>query len=108
MAEAATPLDARGMKRALLVLAAGLCAALALAGAGWARSSAAVAYDGGTMPQRAQVRAALAASSFDRSVIPAPVTVHIVRGVLSHAAPGEVWLDGDLLDSGRFGWAVVQ
>jgi hypothetical protein len=66
-------------------------------------------FDGGTTSQRSQVRAALRASSFDWSVVPAVVTVHIVRGLdSSEAAPGEIWLDADLLDSGTFAWGVVQ
>lgn len=66
-------------------------------------------FDGGTVSQRSQVRAALRASSFDWSVVPAVVTVHIVRGLgNSEAAPGEIWLDADLLDSGTFAWGVVQ
>ena len=66
-------------------------------------------FDGGTTSQRSQVRAALRASSFDWSVVPALVTVHIVRGLdSSEAAPGEIWLDADLLDSGTFAWGVVQ
>jgi hypothetical protein len=66
------------------------------------------AFDGGTPEEQAQVTAALAASSFDFSVIPSTVTVHIVRGTDSKAIPGEIWLDADLLDSGTFAWGVVQ
>ena len=51
---------------------------------------------------------ALRASSFDWSVIPATITVHIARGVASGAAQGDVWLDADLLDSGAFAFGVVQ
>jgi len=64
--------------------------------------------DGGTADERAQVHLALRASDFDWSVLP-PVVVHIVRGgVVSHATRGEVVLDADLLDAGRFSWGVVQ
>jgi hypothetical protein len=93
---------------ALLVLVLALSALSLGCGASWARSNADLAFDGGTGPQRAQVRAALAASSFDWSAIAARATVHVPRGVDSHAQPGEVWLDASLLDSGRVGWAVVQ
>jgi hypothetical protein len=66
-------------------------------------------FDGGTVSQRSQVRAALRASSFDWRVVPVLVTVHIVRGLDSpEAAPGEIWLDANLLDSGTFAWGVVQ
>jgi len=102
-------IDAGSVKRIVPVVVALLLAALTLGcGVSWARSSADLAFDGGTPAQRAQVRAALAASSFDWSAIASRVTVHVQRGVDSHAAPGEVWLDSSLLDSGRFGWAVVQ
>jgi hypothetical protein len=64
--------------------------------------------DGGTTAERTAVRDALAASSFDWSLVPVQVKIHVVRGVVSHAVPGEIWLDGNLLDSGRFAWGVVQ
>ena len=64
--------------------------------------------DGGTTDERAQVHLALRASQFDWSILP-PVLVHIVRGgIVSHATPGEIVLDADLLDAGRFSWGVVQ
>jgi hypothetical protein len=65
-------------------------------------------FDGGTSAQQAQVRAALEASSFDWGVVPGTVIVHIGGGDGPHAAPGAIWLDGRLLDSGRFSWGVVQ
>lgn len=65
-------------------------------------------FDGGTPAQQAQVRAALDASSFDFSLVPGPVTIHVVRGVVPEASPGQIWLDASLLDSGRFAWGVVQ
>ena len=65
-------------------------------------------FDGGTRGQRTQVQKALAASSFDWSVVPRQITIHIEVGVESRAAPGEIWLDARLLDSGRFSWGVVQ
>ena len=65
-------------------------------------------FDGGTPAEQAQVEAALDVSSFDFSVVPGPVTIHIARGVSSGAAPGQIWLDADLLDAGRFAWGVVQ
>lgn len=67
-----------------------------------------VSFDGGTHAQRAQVQAALRASSFRWELIPQTVTVHIGRGLVSRAGSGTVWLDADLLDSGIFSWGVVQ
>jgi hypothetical protein len=66
-------------------------------------------FDGGTASEQQQVRAGLDASSFDWSVVPARITIHIQRGLAgSYAVPGQIWLDADLLDSGRFSWGVVQ
>jgi hypothetical protein len=65
-------------------------------------------FDGGTGAEQAQVRAALAASSFDWSLVPGPVVIHIAAGAASHAAAGQIWLDANLLDAGRFSWGVVQ
>jgi hypothetical protein len=64
--------------------------------------------DGGTPAERQTVVAALQASSFDWSIVPAVVTIHVVRGADSFAIPGEIWLDADLLDAGAFAWGVVQ
>ncbi len=66
------------------------------------------AFDGGTQAERAQVRLALDASSFNWDVVPGVVAIHITRGVDSQATPGQIWLDADLLDAGRFAWGVVQ
>jgi hypothetical protein len=91
-----------------LIFAAGVAVALALfvapacAGGGDSR------FDGGGREARAQVRAALNASSFDWDVVPVRVTVHIRRGVSPHATPGEIWLDPRLLAAGRFAWGIVQ
>jgi hypothetical protein len=81
--------------------------ALALVPAAFARSANYV-FAGGTQAERAQVTKALDASSFDWHVLPARVTVHIGRGLDSEATPGDVWLDAELLDSGRFAWGVIQ
>jgi hypothetical protein len=69
---------------------------------------ATVTFTGGSAGERSQVTKALAASSFDWSMLPTRVTVHIGRGVDSETAAGEVWLDSRLLDTGRFSWGVVQ
>jgi hypothetical protein len=65
-------------------------------------------FDGGTPVEQAQVEAALDASSFDYSIVPSQVTIHIERGAESEASPGEIRLDADLLDAGRLSWGVVQ
>jgi hypothetical protein len=71
-------------------------------------ATAAYSLDGGTPREQATVRTGLAASSFPWQVVPAHVRIHIQAGVLSHAVPGEIWLDSHLLDAGRFSWAIVQ
>jgi hypothetical protein len=63
---------------------------------------------GGTPAHRAQVRAALNASAFDWSRVPARITIHVAPGAHPHAVPGHIWLDESLLASGRFSWAIVQ
>jgi len=93
--------------RRFLTLLIGTLLALALTGAAQAAGGNYV-FDGGTPREQAQVRSALNASSFDWNLVPAQITVHIGHGSDSEAAPGEIWLDADLLDSGRFSWGVVQ
>jgi hypothetical protein len=89
--------------RLLVVMLAGLVLApSALAGGG------SYVFDGGSHRDRAQVRAALEASSFDWNIVPATVTIHLRQGVQPSSSRGEIWLDTDLLAAGRFGWAVVQ
>jgi hypothetical protein len=80
---------------------------LALPGQALARGGNYV-FDGGTAARQAQVHKALDASTFDWSLIPGRVTVHIGAYGVSHARPGDVYLDEGLLDSGRFSWATVQ
>lgn len=65
-------------------------------------------FDGGKPFQQRQVRSALEASSLNWNLIPVEVVVHIGEVGVSHARPGHVWLDADLLNSGRFAWATVQ
>ena len=64
--------------------------------------------DGGTARQQAQVRNALEASSFDWSIVPRTVTVHVGAYGTSHSTPGHVWLEARLLDAGMFSWATVM
>jgi hypothetical protein len=90
----------------LAVLTAATClafpAATASAGAGG------YTFDGGTKQQRGTVIAALEASSFDWTLVPGPIAIHIVEGEPSRSIPHEIWLDADLLDAGEFAWGVVQ
>jgi hypothetical protein len=65
-------------------------------------------FDGGTHAQRGQVKAALAASSFNWGLVPGQIVIHIGKRISSHAVAGQIWLDGGLLDTGRFSWGVVQ
>ena len=94
------------MKRLLIILvsalAFGAAAQSALAGGG------SYTFTGGTPREQATVRSALEASSFDWSLIPRAVTVHIGVYGDSYSVYGNVYLDGSLLDSGRFSWGVVQ
>ena len=97
------------MRRVLQTLLPAAVAALVFAHAGTAQAAGGnYRFDGGTAVERTQVREALKASSFDWSLVRVQVTIHIQRGTVSHAVPGEIWLDADLLDSGRFSWATVQ
>ncbi len=63
---------------------------------------------GGTPKQQAQVHQALDASAFDWNIVPVQITIHIAPGIDSEATTGNIWLDANLLDSGRFSWGVVQ
>ena len=65
-------------------------------------------FDGGTRAEHGQVTAALNASSFNWSLIPGQVVVHIGGDISPHAVAGQIWLDAGLLDTGRFSWGVVQ
>lgn len=94
------------MRRLILQISL-VFAALALAPAAFA-SGGHYVFDGGSQAEQGQVTAALNASAFPWDIVPGPVVVHIGRGVPSHAAPDQIWLDADLLDAGRFAWGVVQ
>jgi hypothetical protein len=94
------------MRRALLTLLVTAClgafAPAALAAGG--------SFDlsGGTPSQQATVRAAINASSFDWSVLPRAITIHIAPVGDSYSTYGDVYVDASLLDSGRWAWGVVQ
>jgi opacity protein-like surface antigen len=97
------------MSRALpSILAVIAAATLTFAGSAQAAGGNYV-FDGGTQAEQQQVRAGLNASSFDWSLVPSQITIHIGRGIsTSYALPGQIWLDANLLDSGRFAWGTVQ
>jgi hypothetical protein len=94
------------MRRAYLPLLAAICffafAQSALAAGG------SFAFSGGTVKEQATVHSALEASSFDWSLIPSTITIHIGTFDGSYSTYGQVYLDASLLDSGRFAWGVVQ
>ena len=92
------------MLRRLLLL----CALALVCAPGASAAGGRYVFDGGTRAEQAQVRAALAASSFDWDIVPGPVLIHIGTRDTPHATPGEIWLDQRLLDAGRFSWGVVQ
>jgi hypothetical protein len=86
----------------LVALAAAWCAA----GAGAAGGNYVI--QGGTAFERAQVHAALQASSFNWSIVPQQITIAISTFQSTEAVPGEIWIDPGLLDSGGFAWGFVQ
>lgn len=91
------------LRRLLIALSLSLVLAPGAFAAGGSYS-----FDGGTSAEQAQVVAALDASSFDFSIVPGRVTIHVRRGIESSALPGEIWLDAGLLDAGTVSWGVVQ
>jgi hypothetical protein len=90
--------------RSLVIVALG---SLALSGVAQAAGGRYV-FVGGTAKQQTQVRKALNVSSFDWSVVPAQIKVHIAAGFDNEATPGEIWLDSNVLNSGKFSWGIVQ
>jgi hypothetical protein len=95
------------VRRVLRTFVAATVAGLALAGTARAAGGDYV-FDGGTTRQRQEVRSALEASAFPWSAVPARITIHVAPGTGSYSLPGHVYVDGNLLDAGRFSWAVVQ
>jgi hypothetical protein len=95
------------MIRALPTLLVTVVVALLLAGQAHAAGGRYL-FDGGRSKQRAQVRAALNASSFDWNVVPNTITVHIAPVGQSYSTPGDIYVDSRLLSARRFSWAVVQ
>lgn len=100
---------ARGRVRAAAALTlAALATALALPTSDGLAAGGHYVFSGGTKAQREQVRLVLEASAFDWDLVPASVQIRIVRGGVPHSSPGVIWLDGRLLSSGAFAWAIVQ
>lgn len=64
-------------------------------------------FQGGTPYEQLQVRSALAASSFNFSIVPETITVTIAPLGISEAVPGQIWLDPAMLDSGEVSWGTV-
>ena len=87
-----------------------ICAAAGLLAVAPAAQAAGGTYtiEGGSARNATQIRAALDASTFDWSLVPAPITIHIKNGVSSSATPGHIWLDPALLTAGIFSWATIQ
>jgi hypothetical protein len=65
-------------------------------------------FAGGSTRERATVRAALAASSFDWGLVPHHVTIHVVPGGSCYATPGQIWLGRGALTRGRAAWGLIQ
>lgn len=95
------------MRRSILTVLTVLAASWTLA-AGAQAAGGTYSFAGGTPREQATVRQALDASSFNWGLVPRTVTIHVVRGQDSYATPGEIWLDADLVDSGRFAWGTIQ
>jgi hypothetical protein len=81
-------------------------ASLSLAGNAFA-SGGNYVFAGGSPAERANVKAALDASAFPWSFVPKRITIRIGAGFPSDAAPGTIWLDANLVDSGRLAWGTI-
>lgn len=96
----------KAMRRGLLLLLIAACFGA------WSSAASAAGGSfnlvGGTQAQQATVRSAIAASSFDWSVLPRTINIHIGPYGDSYSTYGDVFVDGSLLNSGRFAWGVVQ
>ena len=79
----------KDMARALRSALIALLAALALTGSAQAAGGNYV-FEGGNAKARAQVTAALEASSFDWNVVPVQVTIHIGAGNTPHAETRDI------------------
>jgi hypothetical protein len=95
------------LRRLTTLLLACSSLALGLAGQAQAFGGDYVVY-GGTPGERAELSAALDASSFDWSLVPARIDIHLAPDTQTYAAPGQIWVNSRLLDTGRFAWGLVQ
>jgi len=85
------------------------CGSLALGVAGQAQAFGGdYVVHGGTTDERAEVSAALDASSFDWGLVPARIDIHLAPDTQTYAASGQIWINTKLLDTGRFAWGLVQ
>src|SRR2546423_3753829 len=97
------------MSRALPTVLAVVAAAMLVFAGGARAAGGNYVLEGGTGAEQQQVRSGLNASAFDWGLVPAQITIHIRRGLSSsYSLPGQIWLDADLLDAGRFAWGTVQ
>jgi hypothetical protein len=103
----AVPAENHYVARSLKIALVTAVAALALASQAQA-SGGNYVFAGGNAKQHTQVRSALDASSFNWSLVPAQIKIHIAPVGQSYAIRGEIWLDARLLNAGRFSWGVVQ
>lgn len=95
------------MARKFTLLLAAVAGALALVGNASAAGGDYV-FEGATAAERSEVRSALNASAFPWSVVPTQVTIHVGPFGTSHALPGHIYVDRDLLSAGRFAWSSIQ
>jgi hypothetical protein len=95
------------MFKRLSILLATAAAGLAFAGLAHAKGGN-YTFVGGTPVEQAQVKAALDASAFDWSLVPAEIKIRIGKGYPAKATRGNIWLDSGLLASGQFSWGTVQ
>src|SRR5581483_11731376 len=96
------------MRRFILTLLVFAAAAACACTHGARAGGGSYTFVGGTDAERAQVVAALNASSFDWNLLPQTITVNIGPFGTSYASYGAVFIDASLLDSGVFSWGVVQ
>jgi hypothetical protein len=85
------------------------CGSFALGLAGQARAYGGdYVVHGGSAAERAELSAALDASSFDWSLVPVRIDIHLAPDAQTYAAPGQIWVNSKLLETGRFSWGLVQ
>jgi hypothetical protein len=99
--------DDTGVQRRAAIFGLTAVCALVWAGSALARGGRYV-FDGGTPRQQAQVRVALEVTSFDWSVVPETIAIHLRKGSDTYAKKGEIWIDAALLGSGSFAWGPIQ